>query len=540
MFILFLYILLYFFLINSFLIHLNLFLFSKINLRIRLNIDYFIIFFLTIIIIILCIYFYCKFYIRRRKIIIYFIIILLIFSLSIIILVFSERILIIFIGWDGLGISSYLLVIFFLNWKCNNSGYVTILTNRLGDGIFLFVLFFLILNTKIYLFNLKLFSSLFLRILVLIFCLTKRAQYPFSFWLPIAIAAPTPVSSLVHSSTLVTAGVVVFLRYFEILNSYIILILLFISRILTLIIRGLISLKEIDLKKIVALSTLRQISFIFISLSQSLKILCFFHLRTHALFKRLLFLNVGVLIHNSFNLQDKRSYRKIINRGNLILISILLRILNLLGFFFISGFLSKDLILEQFLIFNIRNFIIFIFYFLIIFTFFYSFIILKTVIINTSKIKNIFQKRFLRYLFSLLILRLSSVLFGKIFFLNWQNLFFCIFFLRKLKIDLIILLLIRILFINNKYFLLIYNNFLTNIFYLKNITYFWNFYLKILRKNIKNLLEKSWLEIFHRKIYLKFLYFFLFKKKEIYFLNFNWRIKLIILFLFLFFFIFCV
>jgi NADH-ubiquinone oxidoreductase chain 5 len=139
--------------------------------------------------------------------------------------------------------------------------------------------------------------------MVILAGITKRAQIPFSAWLPAAMAAPTPVSALVHSSTLVTAGVYLLIRFHYILleNNF-----LFYVGVFTIFISGLGANFEIDLKKIIALSTLSQLGVIIISLGLGLVELSFFHLLTHALFKSLLFLCAGVYIHGVGDIQDIR------------------------------------------------------------------------------------------------------------------------------------------------------------------------------------------------------------------------------------------
>lgn len=136
--------------------------------------------------------------------------------------------------------------------------------------------------------------------LLVIAAITKRAQVPYSAWLPAAIAAPTPVSALVHSSTLVTAGVYLLIRAYPILSQRrFSLEVLKCLRLFTLLMAGRVALVEVDLKKIVALSTLRQLRMILFAISICLPKVAFFHLITHAMFKSLLFLSAGVVIHRS-------------------------------------------------------------------------------------------------------------------------------------------------------------------------------------------------------------------------------------------------
>lgn len=187
--------------------------------------------------------------------------------------------------------------------------------------------------------------------MIFISSLTKRAQFPFSSWLPAAISAPTPVSSLVHSSTLVTAGVYLLIRF----NDLIVLefrFILFILSFLTSFISSFGAFFEYDLKKIVAFSTLSQLGFIIIILRIGNWKLCFFHLFIHALFKSLLFICSGKIIHLSFNNQDVRKYGSLIKSNPILFFIFFSSLLRLMGFPFFSGFYSKDLILENVIFFS--------------------------------------------------------------------------------------------------------------------------------------------------------------------------------------------
>lgn len=288
-----------------------------------------------------------------------FLILVILFVLSIILIILSLNIVSMLLGWDGLGLVSYCLVIFYQNELSNRAGMITVLRNRLGDIGLILSLIFLVCNyswdLQVLVFEDKflLFSGL----LLILGALTKRAQIPFSAWLPAAIAAPTPVSALVHSSTLVTAGVYLIIR----INSFFLgsqtrKFLLFVS-VLTIFLAGTSALIEIDLKKIIALSTLRQLGVIIIILSLRSFNLAFFHLITHAIFKAILFLCAGVVIHNSGGAQDIRFIGLVGLIRPFIRSMIVLASLSLAGFPFLSGFYSKDLILEFFYSLNNRGLI---------------------------------------------------------------------------------------------------------------------------------------------------------------------------------------
>jgi NADH-ubiquinone oxidoreductase chain 5 len=181
--------------------------------------------------------------------------------------------------------------------------------------------------------------------------------------LPAAIAAPTPVSALVHSSTLVTAGVYLLIRFNILLENTILGQFLLLIGGLTIFIAGLGANFEYDLKKIIALSTLRQLGLIMRILSIGFYKLAFFHLLTHALFKALLFICAGSIIHNIKNRQDIRNIGRLINQIPLTSSCLNLANLALCGMPFLAGFYSKDLILEYVILSNINIFSFFLYFF---------------------------------------------------------------------------------------------------------------------------------------------------------------------------------
>merc|ERR1719239_154396 len=278
-----------------------------------------------------------------------FIIIVILFVLSIYLLILSPNIISLLLGWDGLGVTSYLLVIFYQRKKSYNAGIITAMTNRLGDvGILICIgLFFLIGDwTYLYFSSRSLSIQSYLVLILILSASTKRAQIPFSAWLPAAIAALTPVSALVHSSTLVTAGVYLIIRLnFIFCRSNRTGILLFIG-IITILLAGAAAIFEIDMKKVIALSTLSQLGVIIMILGGMEPLLSFFHLLRHAYFKAMLFMCAGMIIHNIKDYQDIRKIRMISNIIPITFSVITVANLRLCGLPFLRGFYSKDIILE--------------------------------------------------------------------------------------------------------------------------------------------------------------------------------------------------
>nr|UZN43732.1 NADH dehydrogenase subunit 5 [Ixodes ovatus] len=286
----------------------------------------------------------------------YFCYMVLLFVLSMLLLIMSPNMIMIMLGWDGLGLVSYCLVIYYQSSNSFNSGMITVLSNRVGDVTILMSVIFLMNYGAMDMVKVKEMMKI-TGIFILISGLTKSAQIPFSAWLPAAMAAPTPVSSLVHSSTLVTAGIYLLIRFSILFNySFYSNILLILSS-MTLFMAGVGANLEMDFKKIIAFSTLSQLGLIMLILSLGKMEMAFFHLLMHALFKSMLFLCAGLVIHSMGGIQDIRYLGNFFCFSPLISGCMGLSSLSLFGFPFIGGFYSKDLILE-FIYMNLDNMII--------------------------------------------------------------------------------------------------------------------------------------------------------------------------------------
>ncbi|NP_038295.1 NADH dehydrogenase subunit 5 (mitochondrion) [Penaeus monodon] len=273
------------------------------------------------------------------------------FVMSMGFLIISPNLISILLGWDGLSLVSYVLVIYYQNEKSANAGMLTALSNRVGDvAILLSISLFFSYGGWNFLFYVENMSMLnidnLLCSLVILAAMTKSAQIPFSAWLPAAMAAPTPVSALVHSSTLVTAGVYLLIRFSPALEGRLCQSMLLLLSGLTMFMAGLGANFEYDLKKIIALSTLSQLGFMMSILSLGYADLAFFHLLAHALFKALLFMCAGSVIHSVKEYQDIRMMGGLVYHMPLTSMYMNLSNLALCGIPFLAGFYSKDMILE--------------------------------------------------------------------------------------------------------------------------------------------------------------------------------------------------
>ncbi len=344
---------------------------GSVRIPVLLVLDWISIFFVSVVAIISGrVLLYSRSYIAQDRFYRRFIWLVIIFVARMGILILRPNLVRILLGWDGLGVTSFLLVIYYQRDKSFNAGMITALTNRLGDvGLLLIIGLRFYMGSWSYYFEGFLLSNYSFWVLFLLISAasTKSAQLPFSAWLPAAIAAPTPVSSLVHSSTLVTAGVYLLIRLNYILGGAGRTWALCLLGVSTILIAGVSAMGEVDIKKIIALSTLRQLGFMFIALGTGLPVLAFFHLSAHAYFKAIIFMGAGGVIHRMGDYQDTRllgAGRKFLPAS---LRVFLVGRLSLCGIPFIAGFYSKDLILELIII---RRINLFIFFFSSVATFF--------------------------------------------------------------------------------------------------------------------------------------------------------------------------
>lgn len=459
--------------------------------------------------------FYRKRYISSELNLNRFIILVLLFVFSIILLIISPNIIRIFLGWDGLGLVSYCLVIYYQNIKSYNAGILTALSNRIGDVCILIVIAWILNYGRWnYIFYLNFIKNdliiLIIGGIIILAAITKRAQIPFSSWLPAAIAAPTPVSALVHSSTLVTAGVYLLIRFNNLLVDIAFLKLLLLLSTLTIFMAGISANYEFDLKKIIALSTLRQLGLIIRVLRIGLPDLAFFHLLRHAIFKALLFICAGVIIHIINDIQDIRFIGGIFFYTPLTSLCLNISNLALCGIPFLAGFYSKDLILEIVRLRNLNLIIFFVYYISIGLTIFYTIRLLIYLIINDFNlisIYNLYDEDYviLKSIFILLFIRLIRGRFLRWIIFSYPYLIYLPLHLKIIIIYFSILggrlgYLIRSIKIYslNK-FLYFYNlrNFFCSIWFIPNLsTYGLNYFFLKFSQNLYKNIDIGWRELY--------------------------------------------
>nr|YP_011017950.1 NADH dehydrogenase subunit 5 [Anidiocerus bimaculatus]WQF69862.1 NADH dehydrogenase subunit 5 [Anidiocerus bimaculatus] len=366
-----------------------------------------------------------------------FLFLVLLFVLSMFLMIISPNLISILLGWDGLGLVSYCLVIYYSTMKSYLAGMITCLTNRLGDvGLLISICWMISYGSWHFMFYPSFYYQ-YIYLMLILSCFTKSAQMPFSCWLPAAMSAPTPVSALVHSSTLVTAGVYLLIRFYNYFsfNIYLLFISLF-----TMILASISALFEFDLKKIIALSTLSQLGLMMTSLFMGLIDLSYFHLITHATFKSLLFLCSGIFIYYMNDSQDIRMMGCICLSLPLTTSCFNISNLSLCGIPFLSGFYSKDLIIELSLFNNLNLFVYLLFYISLGLTVGYSLRLFyyTMIFMNNYNTLCLLKDNFDYMKFSIFMLTIFSVIIGSM--MNWIMNFDLVFLLMPFYLKLLTLL----------------------------------------------------------------------------------------------------
>lgn len=284
-------------------------------------------------------------------------------------LVCSSNYIILFLGWEGVGICSYLLINFwYTRISANKSAIMAIFVNKVGDVSLLIgftLLFVIFYNFDFSILYFTIYSTLYLGlaemnmdvtillygvcIFFILGAVGKSAQLGLHTWLPEAMEGPTPVSSLIHAATMVTAGIFLIIRSNLLFqwceNIFIVMVGL---GSLTAFVGSTIGVFQLDIKKIIAYSTCSQLGYMFLACGLNGYNFSLYHLTNHAFFKALLFLVAGYIIHAMGNEQDIRKLGGLLNLLPFGYIGLLIGSLSLLGFPFYSGFYSKEKIIELF------------------------------------------------------------------------------------------------------------------------------------------------------------------------------------------------
>ena len=279
------------------------------------------------------------------------------FVFSMLLLVMGSNFVILFIGWEGVGLCSYLLIgYWFKNTEYNYAARKAFIMNRIGDLAFLIAIFWII--AKLGSVN---FSDVFaaeslsklsttdvtvITLLLFVGATGKSAQIPLYTWLPDAMAGPTPVSALIHAATMVTAGIYMIARS-NVLYSMapVTQNIVAIIGLTTAILAATIALKQNDIKKILAYSTVSQLGYMFLALGMGAYSAAVFHVMTHAFFKALLFLGSGSVIHAMSGEQDIRNMGGLSKKLKITYFTFLIGCIAIAGIPPFSGFFSKDAIL---------------------------------------------------------------------------------------------------------------------------------------------------------------------------------------------------
>ncbi len=274
-------------------------------------------------------------------------------------LVLAENFLVLFLGWEGVGLCSYFLIGFWYEKKFTGDAAIkAFVVNRIGDFGFLIAMFFVFTNFNTleiskFLDGLSTYpiGDALLTTIALLFFLGatgKSAQIPLYVWLPDAMAGPTPVSALIHAATMVTAGVYLIARTSLLYAlSPTAQIIVFYIGLVTAVFASTIALKQNDIKKVLAYSTVSQLGFMFIALGTGIYWIAVFHLITHAFFKALLFLGSGSVIHGMNGEQDMTKMGGLKSKMKITFVTFFIASLAIAGVPPLSGFFSKDLIVFE-------------------------------------------------------------------------------------------------------------------------------------------------------------------------------------------------
>lgn len=308
------------------------------------------------------------------------------FTFFMLILVCSNNLFLMFVGWEGVGICSYLLINFwYFRIQANKSSILAVTINKIGDLSFLVAIglvqsfsksteLLIINNISYYMYVIQDWLSLnnittsyiimeeslldlvsFSTLFFIIACVGKSAQLGLHIWLPEAMEGPTPVSSLIHAATMVTAGIYLILRVSFLLKfTPTSLVVILILGSITTLFAASIGLVQVDIKKIVAYSTCSQLGYMFMGCGYKGYHFVIFHLFIHAFFKALLFLTAGYIIHLLVNEQDTRKMGGLLKITHFSYITSSVGSLALIGFPFFSGFYSKEKLLEELTLMNLQ------------------------------------------------------------------------------------------------------------------------------------------------------------------------------------------
>ena len=401
---------------------------------------------LTMLIIVLlitfCVLLYSIGYLYEDPHVLRFLFYISLFSAFMIILITANNFVVLFMGWEGVGICSYLLISFwFTRIKAVKAALKAVVMNRIGDtgvlmAMVLSIVYFQTLDfNEILVFssvtnksNLHILACHLICLCLFLGVIGKSAQMGLHTWLLLAMEGPTPASALIHAATMVTAGIFLIIRLASLFsNAPGILILAAFVGSITALFAGLCGLVQTDMKRIVAFSTTSQLGYMLLTCGMSHYSLAFFHLINHAFFKAMLFMTMGIVIHILVSEQDLRKTGSLITIIPLVYTALQIGNSALTGFVFTTGFFSKDLILEISVIqhtFFIDSVVQQIALLTAILTFLYSSRVVYYLFLNTNQIVNKYYIHFsndISYLFmtiALIPLLIMSILFG-FFFRSW-------------------------------------------------------------------------------------------------------------------------